>query len=206
MIINRRRVAHRFRVGGGSGSVADPRVRYAVRPGIGDPAQYCDCSGSTSPDLLSDHWTVRLYAAQYLVLLCANFCYKQKSYSAKNHHKHAQVIRGEEERIDALQKEIKLELPNVQQRSSFTTASTTSTTTTTTTTMKSEESPIAIFENYLLRFRSPQSRKSPTGSDQKPKANDLRINSNDLRMNSIEDSNEEEDRMTGIRVKKSRGW
>ena len=52
-------------------SVVDPRTLGRIRPGLGDPAPYCDCS---APSLISNNFVTLLVSAIYLRILCTDFC------------------------------------------------------------------------------------------------------------------------------------
>jgi len=186
-MILRGRPLYRFRVD----SVSDPRVRYpAVRSGVGSPAQYCDCSGANGRtdgrEMISDHWTTMLYAAQFLVMLCTDHCAKQP-YSAKGHQHHHHHHEENHPRRKMDDEQIDIALPNVEGRSARTSSTTTTTRTTTTaspTTTTAKIEPLVIFENFLLNLRQQES-------------------------NEIDDrsrSSKEEDEDNVNRVKKSKGW
>jgi hypothetical protein len=63
-------------------AVQDPRVYLNAKPGIGDPAPYCDC---TAPErnLTSTHFVTLLVNAQFLLLLCKNYCKDKPSAAQK---------------------------------------------------------------------------------------------------------------------------
>ncbi len=60
-------------------NVVDPRtVSARIKPGLGDPQPYCDCS---TPDQISNNFVTLLVSAQYLLILCGDFCGKRRQQS-----------------------------------------------------------------------------------------------------------------------------
>lgn len=60
--------------------VTDPRSisSYSIRPGLGDPAPYCDCS---RPDLVSaSNFVTMLVSMQYLLIVCRQYCARNDTF------------------------------------------------------------------------------------------------------------------------------
>ena len=63
-----------------------PGITYGIRPGLGTPTQFCDCSKTEANRISSNSVLTALVSIQYLTLMCTSYCItklKQRNHRAK---------------------------------------------------------------------------------------------------------------------------
>ena len=63
-----------------------PGITYGIRPGLGKPMHYCDCSKTVSNRISTNSVVTALVSIQYLTLMCTSYCIKrikQRNHRAK---------------------------------------------------------------------------------------------------------------------------
>lgn len=63
-----------------------PGITYGIRPGLGTPTQFCDCSKTETNRISSNSVLTALVSIQYLTLMCTSYCInklKQRNHRAK---------------------------------------------------------------------------------------------------------------------------
>ena len=65
-----------------------PGITYGIRPGLGKPKQYCDCSKPANDRISTNSIVSALVSIQYLTLICTQHCLKKFRQKSKAKHAH----------------------------------------------------------------------------------------------------------------------